>query len=68
MTGYFVTACGCERYISGLNPNEALHYRIPIYSGAYPDPNQDQEYSYRLFEKISVDYEKNLIEYREVAS
>jgi hypothetical protein len=68
MTGHFVTACRCERYISGLNFNGESYYRIPIYAGVHPTDIHSQVYSYSLFEKVSVDYEKNLIEYREVVS
>ena len=68
MTEHFVTAYGCERYISNLMGDAPLYYRIPI-SGPvhYGEPTfaNATDYAYRLFEKVDVDFKRGLVEYRE---
>lgn len=69
MTGHFVTACGCERWIPNLLGPDYRYYRIPIPGVArYEEPMSRSCYavSSRLFEAVEVDWAKGLIEYKEV--
>jgi hypothetical protein len=71
MTGHFVTACGCEKYIRLALREVSEYYRIPIaYPGAMPgqlpDMGRRTEHSYRKFILESLDMKHAMAEYREV--